>query len=68
MPPLLAGENFEIRYINVGLSWLQRMRRICSHSPSTACTRPPPPPSAATLYKKLYPHYYIFLPLGHNAK
>ena len=38
MPPLLAGENFEIRYINVGLSWLQRTRRICSHSPSTACT------------------------------
>ena len=72
MPPLLAGENFEIRYINVGLSWLQRTRRnMYSHSPSTACTRRRRRlllSSAATLYKKLYPHYYIFLPLGHNAK
>ena len=31
MPPLLAGENFEIRYINVGFSWLQRVaQQLCS--------------------------------------
>ena len=34
MPPLLAGENFEIRYINVGLSWLQRTRRIALLPPA----------------------------------
>ena len=37
MPPLLAGENFEIRYINVGLSWLQRMRRIATLLPPVSC-------------------------------
>ena len=43
MPPLLAGENFEIRYINVGLSWLQRTRRI-------AVALLPPPAHAAAVY------------------
>ena len=68
MPPLLAGENFEIRYINVGLSWLQRTRRIALLPPAHGRRRLLLSFAAATLYKKLYPHYYIFLPLGHNAK
>ena len=68
MPPLLAGENFEIRYINVGLSWLQRTRRIALLPPAPVRHRLLLSFAAATLYKKLYPHYYIFLPLGHNAK
>ena len=68
MPPLLAGENFEIRYINVGLSWLQRTRRIALLPPAPVRHRLLLNFAAATLYKKLYPHYYIFLPLGHNAK
>ena len=37
MPPLLAGENFEIRYINVGFSWLQRVAERVAQQPSRVC-------------------------------